>query len=243
MGAGLDIILPCYNPISGWVDRVIDSVEKIRSALPEIPIRIILVNDGSSTGVELEHIDQLRKTVPAFKYISYTQNRGKGYALRQGTQAAESDLQVFTDIDFPYEEASLLRLYEQLKSGEADIVAGVRDAEYYKGVPEGRKRISKFLRWMLRTFLNLAITDTQCGLKGFNRKGRDLFLQTRINRFLFDMEYIFLASNDKAISLKGCEVRLKPGIVFSKVRWGILIQEGLNFVSILFRHLFRRRKK
>lgn len=243
MGSGIDIILPCYNPISGWADTVIESVEKLRSALPDVPIRIILVNDGSSAGVALEDIDRLRKAVPAFKYISYTQNRGKGYALREGTAAAENELQIFTDIDFPYEEDSLIKLYHELKEGKADIVAGIRDAEYYKGVPEGRKRISKFLRWLLRTFLNLEITDTQCGLKGFNAKGKALFLTTRINRFLFDMEYIFLASNNKGVSLKGCQVRLKPGIVFSKVQWGILAQEGLNFLSILFRHLFRRRSK
>lgn len=220
---------------------MIESVAQIRSELPDTEIRILLVNDGSTSGVELADIDRLRQSVSSFSYIAYTQNRGKGYALRQGVQAASGDLQIFTDIDFPYEEQSLIRLYHRLASGDADIVAGVRDAEYYKGVPKGRQRISKILRWMLRTFLNLTITDTQCGLKGFNQKGRELFLQTRINRFLFDMEFIFLASNDRSIHLEGCDVRLKPGIVFSKVRFGILFREGLNFLAILWRRVFNRK--
>ena len=102
----------------------------------------------------------------------------------------------------PYEEKSLLEVARLLTSENADVVAGVRADTYYEGVPADRRRISRFLRWMLRTFLGVKVTDTQCGLKGFNQKGREIFLQTTINRFLFDLEFIFLASNDKQIKPK-----------------------------------------
>jgi hypothetical protein len=116
----------------------------------------------------------------------------------------------------------------------------VRDAQYYLHVPPIRRFISKFLRWMLRTFLRIKISDTQCGLKGFNAVGRQLFLQTRINRFLFDLEFIYLASTTQDLQLAPVPVQLKPGIEFSKARLGILLRESLNFVSIFARGILNR---
>ena len=165
---------------------------------------------------------------------------GKGFALRKGAEAARADFVIYTDVDFPYQEESLLRVFATLQAGQCDVVAGVRDAAYYTNVPPARRRISRLLRWMLRTFLRLQITDTQCGLKGFNRKGKALFLTTTINRFLFDLEFIFLASNDSDIRLCPAEVELKPDIVFSKVNPKVLLNEAFNFMRIFFRGIRKR---
>lgn len=236
----LDIILPCYNPPEGWAETVIRSMTRIREALPDTALHLIVVNDGSTQGVAEADIAQLQAAIQQFTYIPSSPNAGKGFALRKGVEKAASELHIYTDIDFPYEEASLLNIYEALRTGKGDIVAGVRDSAYYEGVPAGRKRISKLLRWMLRTFLRLEITDTQCGLKGFNPKGRQLFLATTINRFLFDLEFIFLASNDKSVQLSPADVRLKEGVVFSRVNWRILLGESFNFMRIFFRGMFKR---
>lgn len=236
----LDIILPCFNPPEGWVDKIILSFRRIEAALPGIGLRLILVNDGSTQGLDEKDIARLRSEIPSLQYISSSPNKGKGFALRKGVEAANSKFQIYTDVDFPYEEESLLALFDRLQKEEGDIVAGVRDASYYEGVPVGRKRISKLLRWMLRTFLRLKLTDTQCGLKGFNAKGRALFLSTTIDRFLFDLEFIFLASNDSSIRLIPSPVRLKPHIIFSKVNWRILLNESFNFMRIFFRGIWKR---
>jgi glycosyltransferase involved in cell wall biosynthesis len=236
----LDIILPCYNPPPGWYDAVIAATEKIHAALPGTSLQIILVNDGSERGLAEEHLRQLQEHLPSFRYIASSPNMGKGFALRKGAEAADSDFQIYTDVDFPYQEQSLLRVYATLLEGHCDVVAGVRDASYYKNVPAARRRISRLLRWMLRTFLRLQITDTQCGLKGFNRRGRALFLRTTINRFLFDLEFIFLASNDPDIRLCPAEVELKPDIVFSRVNPRILLNEAFNFMKIFFRGIRKR---
>jgi glycosyltransferase involved in cell wall biosynthesis len=243
----LEIVLPCYNPREGWAKSIVASMASIQSQLPDLKLGLIVVNDGSSHGVTPESIEFLKQVVPGTQFISYPDNKGKGHALRKGMETATAPLVIYTDVDFPYEEKSFVNLCRKLQSGEADVIAGVRDDTYYAKVPPGRKRISKILRWMLRTFLRLQITDTQCGLKGFNNKGRNIFLQTRINRFLFDLEFIYLASNDDELKLMPCEVALKPGIVFSKMSFRILLLESFNFFKIFIRgffgRLFRRKKK
>ena len=111
---------------------------------------------------------------------------------------------------------------------------GHRGKEYYKKTPWFRKVISKTLRWFLKTFLRLPTDDSQCGIKGFNQTGKKAFIDTKIDRFLFDLEFIKLASRRK-MNCKTVTVTLKPNVIFSKVNLKILATEALNFFKVLFR--------
>ena len=196
-------------------------------------IELIIVNDGSSTGVSAEKLAFIKEKVPQFKSVEYGENKGKGYALRKGVEQASYDIVIYTDIDFPYTEESLVRVFAGLKNGH-EVVLGHRGKDYYNNTPWFRKVVSKFLRWILKTFLRLPTDDSQCGLKGFNKKGAEVFCDTHINRFLFDMEFIKLAAKRK-LNMVTVDAELKPEVVFSKVHPGILLREVLNFFKVLFR--------
>lgn len=230
----LDIVLPCYNPRSDWAEQIVNSHNKISTAFNDCVVSLIIVNDGSQKNVDEKIIEKLKSKISNLQFISYPANMGKGFALRKGAAAASSEICIYTDIDFPYEEKSLIALYENLKSGKADIVIGVRSKDYYDHVPAMRRVISRFLRWMIRNLLNIPITDTQGGLKGFNKKGKEIFLQTTINRYLFDLQFIYLASKRKDIQMTAQEVRLKDGVIFSRMNPCVLFRESLNFLKILF---------
>ncbi|MBI3136285.1 MAG: glycosyltransferase [Bacteroidetes bacterium] len=228
----LSLILPCYNPPVNWEKIVVESVKSIAEKTGQ-QLQLIIVNDGSTKNTEPEKVEFIRRSLPDFEWISYTENRGKGYALRQGVAKANSDLMIYTDIDFPYLESSFLGLYKTLQQGY-DVVPGHRGKEYYSKTPFLRKVISKFLRWTLKTFLRLPTDDSQCGIKGFNQKGAAVFMDTRIDRFLFDLEFIKLSSKRK-LRFQKVEVELKPNVIFSKVNGRILLRESVNFFKVLFR--------
>lgn len=238
----ISIILPCYNPLSNWTDTILDSIEEIKNRLPYLEIELIVVNDGSTKNISELQVQKLKENIPEFQYITYPSNKGKGYALRQGIKVANKELCIYTDIDFPYMADSFVGMFEQLQTSSLDLVVGVRDAKYYEHVPLVRKWISKLLRFFIRLFLRMEISDTQCGIKGFSKKGREIFLKTEINRYLFDMEFVFLASHAPGIRVTPFEVTLKPGIVFSKVNLKILLTEGLSFIKLIFKSIFRENK-
>lgn len=228
-----DLILPCYNPLPGWAGNILVSVARLREALPDAEPHIVLVNDGSLRGIEAPDLDLLRASLPHFTYVSYNDNQGKGYALRQGTAHARHPLCLFTDIDFPYEEASMATLYRILSGPEVDIAAGVRDDGYYASVPPARVFISRSLRFLTRQLLRLPVSDTQCGLKGFNQRGKALFLRSQTKRYLFDLEFLYLAARQQGLRVRAVPVRLKPGVVFSRMSPQILLTEGRSFVKLL----------
>lgn len=234
-----NVILPCYNPHEGWEENVKKDFLFIQQNNPGKKFHLVIVNDGSVRGYLNSSITLLG--IENLSVTELTENKGKGFALRRGIKAAgKADYYIYTDIDFPYTEESFQKIISELENGETNIAAGVRDEKYYSGIPLFRKLISKLLRWLIGAMFHLKITDTQCGLKGFDNKGKEIFLQTTINRYLFDMEFIFLASGNKDITIAAVPVELKKNVIFSKLNWKILISEGRNFLRIFSHSLLKR---
>lgn len=233
----LDIILPCYNPIEGWHKNIIQSYNYIKLQLPDVNIKLILINDGAARGINDSLIAEIKNAITHFQYIHYSENRGKGFALRQGVAASTALYCIYTDVDFPYTTESFLKVWKQLAHNKTDIAAGIKDANYYIHVPPFRKFISRLLRACTGFVLRLKVTDTQCGLKGFNATGKSVFLTTTIDRYLFDLEFLFLASRNKSIRVEAIPIELKENIQFSSMRAGILFAESINFLKIFFRSL------
>ena len=232
--ATLDIILPVYNPLPGWEEIVIERFLSLENQLPEHQFQLIIVNDGSSKMDEAASVEKLKNNLPNLKWISYGVNKGKGYALRKGVQASNADFIIYTDIDWPYTEQSMLGLFNEL-TNKADAVIGVREESYYMHLPPARRRIFSFLKKMNARFFKLKVHDTQAGLKGFRKNVKHIFLSTSINRYLFDLEFIHLLSKNNDLVLQPFPVTLGPGITFSKMNRKILIQEGMNFLRVWLR--------
>ena len=230
----LSIVLPCYNAADRWILNVADSFDLIQNQIGNI--EIILVNDGSSKNFNEIEVRAFFSRYSAVKTISYFENKGKGYALREGVKAAQGDLVIYTDVDFPYTIESFLQVYTSLKNEDIDVAIGIRGKDYYNHLPKARVQISKLLRWCIQTFLRIPTDDTQCGLKGFNQKGKEVFLQTTINRYLFDLEFIFLSARQK-LNIKTIPVELRPEIRLSTMNFTILLQEFGNFLKIFVRSI------
>ena len=70
------------------------------------------------------------------------------YAIRSyygyGVKQSKGDFILYTDIDWPYTETSVLAVLDKLLSG-SDAVIGIRDVRYYQQLPPWRRWISKIV--------------------------------------------------------------------------------------------------
>ncbi|WP_181305012.1 glycosyltransferase [Rufibacter sp. XAAS-G3-1] len=228
--------MPCYNPADGWVYNLFDNLRQLQACHPNLIIHLILVNDGSTRGIHPADIKFLQENLTHFSYLHHKVNQGKGFSVRRGVQASLNPFCLYTDIDFPYTLESMAKIINWLMQAEADILVGVRETEYYAQVPPIRIKISQVLQLLTKHLLHLPINDTQCGLKGFNQKGKQVFLKTKTNRYLFDLEFIYLISKaPTSLSIQPVTVMLKPEVNFSRMDIKILLQESYSFLKILFR--------
>lgn len=230
----LDLIIPCYNPQEDWHLYLIKRVIAFQTGLKSSAVKVILVNDGSSDGIDMQHIAAIKEKLPKFEYLDLPINKGKGAALRAGVQKSTAEYCLFTDIDFPYTNESMLQVANTLES-EFSVSTGVRSDSYYQQTPAFRKMLSLVFRKVLKIILRLKVDDTQCGLKAFGSIGKKYFLQTKIKRFLFDLEFFKLISKDSLVQIKPVDVELRSGVKFTTMTTAVLIKEMGNFIILLFK--------
>src|SRR4051812_49179116 len=105
----LSIVLPCFNPLEDCYEVIKRNYQILSSE--DHAIELLIVNDGSNRNFYAEESIRFFQSYPLIKIISYSENRGKGYALREGIKQAKGDYIIYTDIDFPYTVDSFLKLY------------------------------------------------------------------------------------------------------------------------------------
>lgn len=227
----VDVVVPCYNPQKGWHVNLINSFNYFKQSIGQ-KCTLILVNDGSVRGINQDHILTIRSAIPYFKFLSYADNKGKGHALRRGMSCTENNYIILTDVDFPYTNESVVKIYDGLLAGN-DLMLGYRETSYYRNVPFMRLMISKTYRYLLKILMTINIDDTQCGLKGLNLKSKEIFLQSKIDSYLYALE-LFNNASKSGLKIDRTVVNLKKEIEFTHIRPHILWQELKSLGRILF---------
>ena len=198
----ISVVIPMYNEqsdISGTAARL---GAHLRSAGREY--ELVLVNDGSSDGTA--QVLSALAADPHVRVVSYEENRGKGYAMRQGAAAARGDLLVFLDADLSYGLPILDEAIEMFRTAGADLVVGSRVlAEHAtEKYPPARKLASGAFRFLVHCITRLPFTDTQCGFKCYTRAAADkIFPRCTIDRFAADIEILTVAKEE---GLRVCEI-------------------------------------
>jgi dolichyl-phosphate beta-glucosyltransferase len=159
---------------------------------------VLFVCDGCGDETEPVLRELTRDAGERVRVLSYGRNRGKGYAVRHGLQAARGQWRLFTDVDLAYGFDDVRRLAETLWAGAEVAIASRQHPDSRLVLPprlQGyfyRRHLqslvfSKLVRWMLP----LSLGDTQAGLKGLTARAADLLLpHLRCRGFGFDCELL-----------------------------------------------------
>ena len=192
----ISIVIPAFEE----EDRLGSSLEKIVSYLRQGPgnTEVIVVDDGSKdeTAKAAETFFGTVPDIPA-RVIRYEQNRGKGFAVKTGLQAAEADVALFSDADLSTPIEEMPKLIDPILTGTYDLTFGSRALDRSligAHQPWRREQGGKVFNLVVRTLTGLPFWDTQCGFKAFNlKKFRPLLDLMRIDRFGFDVEFLYVA--------------------------------------------------
>lgn len=234
------LLVPCYNPPKDWEIQFYERYEEFKSIAGQ-NIPVVLINDGSSVSLTREVVWLQNLLKENFHYLELPSNLGKGGALKAGATCIESEYYIFTDIDFPYTTESMVSLLQMLQA-EKGLIPGNREKDYYHDMNAFRSILSRMLRSLNNRLLMLPVNDTQCGLKGFDRKSRDILLQCRTNRFLIDLEWL-LAAHNAGIVIKPSRVQLREGLQLSSFNPVMLGKEFFSFLRILWVYRILHSKK
>lgn len=150
----LSILVAAFNEertIAACVDAI------IATPFPEgLDRELIIVDDGSTDGT-WECIQMLTQKYPEeVRVFRFSENRGKGAALRRGIEEMSGDIAIFQDADLEYDPRDIPRILKPILDGRADVVFGSR-------FTSGERRVLFFWHCLgnkILTLLSNMLNDT-----------------------------------------------------------------------------------
>ncbi len=228
----LAIILPIYNPPENWENNLIHTLSELENELGTMNYFLVIVNDGSTKRMDDEKIKRIQEHHNNVLYYSYPDNKGKGFAVRYGLNHTEADFYIYTDFDFPFGYHAVKDTFAIFQNSSTNLVIGKRGREYFSVLPFKRRLISKGLRSINYLISGFRIIDTQAGLKGLDNKAKAVFQTTRINSFIFELEFL-LKCLKKKLSYRFIEVKPRADIIFSDFGIKTIKKEITNFIKVV----------
>lgn len=191
------LILPVYNAES-FLDATLRDVRSWLAGRDEA-WEVVVVDDASTdksaailAKFAAAHADE------AWRVVRFTENRGKGFAVRVGLDAARGQYSVFTDCDLAYPMPNVATIVARLVDGaDSAIACRVHPDTTYLIKPDffsylfTRHIMGRWFNWICRVIAVPRLLDTQAGLKGFRTEAvRPLLRRLRLDGFSFDVELL-----------------------------------------------------
>ncbi|SPM40021.1 Glycosyltransferase, catalytic subunit of cellulose synthase and poly-beta-1,6-N-acetylglucosamine synthase, partial [Mycobacterium numidiamassiliense] len=229
--SGVWIIIPAYNEAAVIGEVVAD----VRSVFDHV----VCVDDGSRDGT-----GEIALRAGAH-LVRHPINLGQGAAIQTGVEYArrQPGAQVFAtfDADGQHRVKDVAAMVERLGAGDADIVIGTRFARHdgsrppaAKGPPFLKRVVLRTAAWLSPHGRQLGLTDTNNGLRVFNKKVAD-GLDITMNGMSHANEFVLLiAENHWRVIEEPVEVLYTD---YSKSKG----QPLLNGVNIIFDGFLRGR--
>lgn len=221
------VIFPIYNPEPGWESVIIDASTEIKKECKGKEIQFILVNDGSANALSFDKFDN-----STFLIVNHLTNAGKGAAIRSGIKSTVADIYIYTDYDMPFGFQPIIEMIRRFETQSFDVILSKRDKAYFKMLPLNRRFVSKSLIYINFLLFKGKITDTQGGLKGYNKKAAQILLQGKQNGFLFETESLLRLSKANFL-ISSINVYPKIGLQLKNMNFKSLILNTLDFIKVI----------
>lgn len=195
----VSLVIPVYNE----TERLVSGVYHIVSHLVNAPYtwELIIVDDGSSVPVRTVLGGAVSRNILRFplaklpiRIYRLSRNWGKGHAIGYGVAHARGTYVVFSDADLSVPISNLPAMLENLKK-HAIVIASRRLRKSKILVHQSllREAAGRIFTILSNALCATGVADATCGFKGFQRDAaKNLFAMSRIHRWVFDTEIIFL---------------------------------------------------
>ena len=197
------LVIPMYNEKSIIADTAKTLSDYMDAHFEDY--EILFSNDGSKDGCD-EIVRELN--LPNVRVTGYSNNQGKGCAVRTAVLEAKGDIVMFTDADLAYGTDVIARVAEKFaENPDADVVIGSRNLskDGYEGYTLMRKIASKMYIKVLCIAGGFKLSDSQCGCKAFRGEAaQKIFSHCEVNGFAFDFEAILWSQK------LGCKIAEMP---------------------------------
>ena len=219
----ISIIYPVYNEEKRLI-KTISDLKKFNKKNKFLKKEFIFVNDGSSDKSSLIIKKKLKKNKNV-RVISYSKNKGKGYALKKGIEAAKNKWILTTDADCSVSNFQLTNwINKNYFEKKVFIYFGSRNHKLsIVKKKKIRKLVGLIFKFVIHIFFNIKISDTQCGFKLYKSSiAKKIYKIVSTDGYMHDLE-ICLISRKYNYKIKDLPVK-----------WTHIEESKINLVKDFF---------
>jgi dolichol-phosphate mannosyltransferase len=203
--------------------------------------KIVVVDDGSGDAYTPVFDSVAQAGGDAAQVIRYTPNHGKGHALRTGMRYLLDECPVCAfvvtaDSDGQHTVPDVLRMAEAMHADAGGMLLGSRDFSLAH-VPAKSRMGNRITSAVFHALYGQRVPDTQTGLRAFSRELLPRFLQTKGDRYEYEMNQLIDCSIDRipvrALPIETVYENNNEGSHFDPVR------DSLRIYRVIFSRFFR----
>ncbi len=224
-------------PVFNLERAIYANIEQVHNLLKgRLPFEIVPVDDGSSD----QSAAELRRAVTRFpesvRPVYIDVNGGKGAALVRGFEHSRGSHVLLLDGDLDLDPRFVGRFFDVMLNQQAAIVIGSkRHAESEVDYPWRRRVTSWVYYTLVKLLVGLPITDTQTGMKLFQREALHWALDRMlVKRFAFDLEVLAIA-HQHGFRVREAPIRMHFGDKRGCLTWANVRTVMLDTLAIFYR--------
>lgn len=230
----LSIIIPTYKQ-ARTIKRDLKNIDKVlKSSLKEIKYEIICIVDGE---VDKTYKEAKKIRNPRIKVFSYSENKGKGYAVRFGMARSKGDLISFLDAGMEISPASITMLMAHMQWYNADIIVGSKRHPVSRvNYPLRRHIFSIGYHILVKMLFGLSVKDTQSGIKVFKRKVIEKVLpRLQVKKYAMDIEILSVAYHLGYRRIFEAPIEVKFNKRTSRINWLTILHMMIDTFAVFYR--------
>lgn len=218
------VVIPAYNEEKSIAAILRELANKLNHAQSDY--EIIVVNDGSADKTR----EQVLGCGVSVNFIDRKINKGYGFSLKEGINAAKYDIIVITDADGTYPNERIPELVRIALADDYDMVVGARIGKDAK-IPLIRKPAKWFIGKLANYLGEYKIPDINSGLRVMKKAVVKKFFNILPSGFSFTTTItLAMLTNGYSVNYVPIEYYKREGK--SKIR---PIRDTLNFIQLIVR--------
>jgi glycosyltransferase involved in cell wall biosynthesis len=189
------LVMPLYEPSP-------KTLPFLKSIEPGAFSFVLVIDDGS--GEKYAPVFADIKKMLGFEVLAYPHNGGKGHALKAafayiGSSHPEIEGIVTADGDGQHAYSDIKKVRDALAAAPDSLVLGVRD---FRGpdVPKHNRAGNRFSRAYFFLARGVKVRDTQTGLRGIPKSLFSLALETKGERYEYEMNFLLAAVREAPLA-------------------------------------------
>lgn len=225
------VVVPSYNP----------DIKIMKSFINDLKLafnNIVIVNDGSNEVYNDFFSSFQQEKIIVIKHVV---NQGKGRAMKTAfnyllENRSDFKFVVTADCDGQHTVEDIKSCARLMLEYPDNLILGVRDFNK-KDIPSRSRFGNKLTRSIFKMFIGLSISDTQSGLRGFNKKMVKEFLGTTGEKYEYETNML-ITCKEKNVSLIETEIQTlyidgNESSHFNPIRDSILIYKSfLKYIIV-----------